>query len=179
MTNLKYLFVDLDGVLNYENYYVKSTKRSTSDLWHFRYFCPLAVKRLNRITDETKARIVFSSSHRFYFDTFVELREGFKLAGITGELIGVTPKLRYTDDTYSVPRGCEIKAWMERNKGVLGAKMTEVRYAILDDDTDMLYWQRNSFFCTKGKGGLTKAIANRVIRHLNSPKIKNRNKFAQ
>lgn len=168
MTNSKYLFLDTDGVLNYKNFWVNRKKRPHSDLWHERYFCPIAVKRLNKITDETKARIVFSSSHRFHFETFEELKEGFKLAGITGELIGITPKLRYTDDSYSVPRGCEIKAWMERNKGILGAKMTKVKYAILDDDTDMLYWQRNSFFCTKGKGGLTEAIANRVIRHLNS-----------
>ena len=161
------IFLDLDGVLNYENYWVNRRKRPLREEWHIRYFCPLAVKRLNRITDETKARIVFSSSHRFHFETFAELKEGFKLAGITGELIGITPKLRYVDDTYSVPRGCEIKAWMERNKGILGAKISEVKYAILDDDTDMLYWQRKSFFCTKGKGGLTEAISNRVIKHLN------------
>jgi hypothetical protein len=160
------IFLDLDGVLNYENYWVKRKKRPLREEWHIRYFCRLAVKRLNRITDETNARIVFSSSHRFHFETFAELVEGFKLAGITGELIGVTPKLRYVDDTYSVPRGCEIKAWMERNKGILGAKMSEVKYAILDDDSDMLYWQRNSFFCTKGKGGLTESITNKVIKHL-------------
>lgn len=163
----KFIFLDLDGVLNHENFYVSRVKSSLREEWHLRYFCPKTVKRLNQITDETNAKIVFSSSHRFHFETFAELVEGFKLAGITGELIGITPKLRYVDDTYSVPRGCEIKAWMERNKGILGAKMTEVRYAILDDDTDMLYWQRNSFFCTKGKGGLTQAIANRVIKHLN------------
>lgn len=163
----KFIFLDTDGVMNYENYWVSKNKRNLSTEWHIRYFCPLAVKRLNRITDETNAKIVFSSSHRFHFETFAELKEGFKLAGITGELIGITPKLRYVDDTYSVPRGCEIKAWMERNKGILGAKISEVKYAILDDDTDMLYWQRNSFFCTKGKGGLTEAISNRVIKHLN------------
>lgn len=161
------IFLDLDGVLNHENYYVKRTKRSMSNLWHERYFCPNTVKRLNQITDETNARIVFSSSHRTRFNTLASLKVNLKDAGITGEVIGSTPKLRYVDDTYSVPRGCEIKAWMERNKGILGAKMTEVRYAILDDDTDMLYWQRNSFFCTKGKGGLTQAIANRVVKHLN------------
>jgi hypothetical protein len=164
----KFIFLDLDGVLNHENFYVKYKRvRKESELWHERYFCPYTVDILNNITDSTKAKIVFSSSHRFHFETFVELKEGFKLAGITGELIGITPKLRYTDNSYSVPRGCEIKAWMENNKGILGTKMTEVKYAILDDDTDMLYWQRNSFFCTKGKGGLTKAIANKVIKHLN------------
>ena len=71
--NTPIIFLDLDGVLNYENYWVNRRKRPLREEWHIRYFCPLAVKRLNRITDETKARIVFSSSHRFYFDTFTLL----------------------------------------------------------------------------------------------------------
>jgi len=160
------IFLDLDGVLNHENYYVKRSKRSMSDLWHERYFCPKSVEYLNMITDATNARIVFSSSHRFRYDTLEELQKNLRFAGITGKVIGITPKLKYVNDSYSVPRGCEIKSWMERNKGILGAKMTEVKYAILDDDTDMLYWQRKSFFCTKGKGGLTESITNRVIKHL-------------
>jgi hypothetical protein len=160
------IFLDLDGVLNYENYWVNRKKIPLREEWHEEYFCPVAVKRLNKITDATKARIVFSSSHRFHFETFVELVEGFKLAGITGKLIGITPKLRFTDNKYSVPRGCEIKSWIEENKGILGDKVSNFKYAILDDDSDMLYWQRNNFFCTKGKGGLTESIANRVIKHL-------------
>ena len=160
------IFLDLDGVLNYENYWVNRKKRPLREEWHIRYFCPIAVKRLNQITDTTNARIVFSSSHRFHFKTFPELVEGFKLAGITGELIGITPKLRYIDDNYSVPRGCEIKAWMERNKSILGSKISQLKYVILDDDSDMLYWHRKSFFQTKGKGGLTQSITNRVIKHL-------------
>lgn len=161
------IFLDLDGVLNHETFYVKYKGiRGNSHLWHERYFCPNTVKIFNSITDATNARIVFSSSHRFKYSHLEELRKNFKLAGITGEVIDITPKLNYSNNSYSVPRGCEIKAWMEDNKSILGAKMTELKYAILDDDNDMLYWQRNSFFCTKGKSGLTQAIANRVIKHL-------------
>ena len=166
MKNRPIIFLDLDGVLNHEEYYVSYSERSMSNLWHERYFCPKTVERLNKITDKTNARIVFSSSHRFHFDTFEELKAGFKLAGITGELIGITPKLKFVDNKYSVPRGCEIKAWIENNKGILGDKVSKFKYAILDDDTDMLYWQRNSFFCTKGKYGLTDKIAEKVIKHL-------------
>ena len=137
---MKIIFLDLDGVLNYEKFFLKRAKNLQT--WHERYFCESAVKRLNKITDETKAKIVFSSSHRFHFDSFQELKEGFKLAGVTGELIGITPRLRYENNSYSVPRGCEIKAWIENNKGILGDKL---KYAILDDDSDMLYCQRKSF----------------------------------
>ena len=167
MSKRPIIFLDLDGVLNHEEFYMKCYNDSNySDLWHERYFCPTTVKRLNRITDETNARIVFSSSHRFHFDTFEGLKEGFKLAGITGELIGVTPKLRFENNKYSVPRGCEIKAWIEENKGILGDKVSKFKYAILDDDTDMLYWQRDSFFCAAGKYGLTDEITDKVIEHL-------------
>ncbi len=164
--NTPIIFLDLDGVLNHEYFYTHNSKESRGTHWHERYFCPITVKRLNTITDITKARIVFSSSHRFHFKTFEELKEGFKLAGITGKLIGVTPKLKFENNSFSVPRGCEIKAWVEENKGILGNKVSKFKYAILDDDSDMLYWQRNNFFCTKGKGGLTEAITKRIIKHL-------------
>lgn len=166
---MKIIFLDLDGVLNHEKFYTETfEKHKNNDVeWHERYFCPKTVLLLNKITDETSAKIVFSSSHRFYFETFEELKYNFKLAGITGELIGITPKLRFLGDTHSVPRGCEIKAWIEQNKGIIGEKVTKLKYAILDDDSDMLYWQRNSFFCTKGYAGLTEKISNKVIKHLN------------
>lgn len=163
---MKIIFLDLDGVLNYEKFFLKRPKNLQT--WHERYFCELAVKRLNRITDETKAKIVFSSSHRFHFNSFEELKEGFKLAGVTGELIGITPRLRYENNPYSVPRGCEIKAWIETNKGILGDKISKLKYAILDDDSDMLYCQRKSFFRTGRVQGLTDYIVQRVIKHLNS-----------
>jgi hypothetical protein len=161
------LFLDLDGVLNHETFFVENFEtRKDATTWHERYFCPKTVKIFNNIIDRVNGRIVFSSSHRFHFDTFAELQEGFKLAGITGELICVTPKLHYSNNSYSVPRGCEIKAWMEDNKDILGDKISRVKYAILDDDTDMLYWQRNHFFCTLGKDGLTQEIADKIIKHL-------------
>ena len=74
------IFLDLDGVLNHEDFYVSKVKSSLREEWHKRYFCPKTVKLFNSITDATNSRIVFSSSHRFHFDTFEELKEGFKLA---------------------------------------------------------------------------------------------------
>lgn len=146
MKKNKFIFLDLDGVLNYENFYINfkpfdDKKCSEVEAWVNRYFCPLAVSNLNYITDNTGAKIVFSSSHRVKFYTLEECKLALKTVGITGEVVGMTPKLFFAnkDYTYSVPRGCEIKAWMERNKGILGDKITKVKYAILDDDTDMLF----------------------------------------
>lgn len=159
------IFLDLDGVLNHEKFFLKRLKLKP-ETWHERYFCSQSVEKLNKITDETGAKIVFSSSHRFRFKTLQELKDNFKLAGVKGELIGITPKLKYENNPYSVPRGCEIKAWIENNKGILGDKVSKFKYAILDDDSDMLYWQRKSFFKTSRKTGITDSIVKRVIKHL-------------
>lgn len=66
--------------------------------------------------------------------------------------------MRFTgieDYNYSVPRGCEIKTWMELNKDILGEKMTKAKYVILDDDSDMLYWHRNNYLWVDPYCGLT------------------------
>jgi len=44
------------------------------------------------------------------------------------------------------------------------------KYIILDDDSDMLYWQRNNFICIDGGPGLTENVAYKAIRMLNSMK---------
>ena len=163
---MKIIFLDLDGVLNHENFYVERTTRSLREEWHHRYFSPESVGLLNSITDKTGAKIVFSSTHRFHFKTFEELQEGFKLAGVSGELIGITPKLFFSDINDSVPRGSEIDTWINYNIDLYEDR-GKLRYAILDDDSDMLFKQRYSFFQTEYKDGLTKEIANKVIKHLN------------
>ena len=38
---------------------------------------------------------------------------------------------------------------------------------ILDDDSDMLIWQQDSFFKTDWKIGLTEEISDKIIEHLN------------
>lgn len=162
---MKIIFLDLDGVLNHENFYVERTTRSLREEWHHRYFSPDSVDILNSITDKTGAKIVFSSTHRFHFKTFEELQEGFKLAGVTGELIGVTPKVFFSDITDPVPRGSEIDTWI--NYSIDYEDIVKLRYAILDDDSDMLLKQKDSFFQTDFKNGLTQKIAERVIKHLN------------
>ncbi len=44
----------------------------------------------------------------------------------------------------------------------------QLRYAILDDESDMLLWQKDHFFQTSFEnGGLTEEIAKKVTEHLN------------
>jgi hypothetical protein len=67
----------------------------------------------------------------------------------------VTPVFDEADDV----RGYEIQAWLELNPGV-------VRYAILDDDCDMLPHQLRHFFRTRTEIGITRELADRIIAHL-------------
>jgi len=164
------IFLDVDGVLNNEEFFKNRLTSSSSDSWSKRYICPILLGRLNNIIIETFARVVFSSSHRFNWETEKEMIENLKEAGVVGDIIGRTPRLRFDselDYKYSVPRGCEIKAWIELNKGILGDKVSKFKYVILDDDSDMLYWQRNNFVQTDGQLGLTEENVKQAIKILN------------
>ena len=68
----------------------------------------------------------------------------------------MTPVFDEADDV----RGYEIKAWLELHPGV-------ARYAIVDDDCDMLDHQLPHFFRTSSKTGITKELADKIVAHLN------------
>jgi hypothetical protein len=172
---MKLIFLDVDGVLNHEIWY-GSTEYAALDkgsedplVWEKTQFSPRSIELLNRLTDETGAKIVISSSWR-KGRTLEELIELFRSVGVTGEVIGSTPCLYFEKHPsgydYSVPRGCEIKAWLEINKGRLGDKMSRVRYVIFDDDTDMLWWQRDKFLWVDPHSGLTPTLIHRAKRIL-------------
>lgn len=158
---MKIIFLDIDGVLNHQIWFEKvqhlRADRQSKEDYRF-YFDPFAVGLLNDLTDATGAKIVVSSSWRLG-RTVEELKKILKENGVTGEVIDKTPHLSFEDYanySYSVPRGCEIKAWMELNKEKLGESIGKYRnYVIFDDDSDMLYWQRNNYFQVDSYCGLT------------------------
>ena len=159
----KYIFLDVDGVMNHETWYksVNYKEGVTTEEYEKSQFCNWTVEILNNLTDKTGAKIVVSSSWR-KGKSIDELKKLFESVGITGEVVGKTPVLYFTGlDNYncSVPRGNEIKAWLETSKDLHGQKMSEIKYVIFDDDSDMLYWQRNNFIWVDPYAGLTKNLA--------------------
>ena len=162
---MKLIFLDIDGVLNYQLFwdekkrcdrYNELPKDVPSEV---RGICEASVKLLNDLIEKTGAKVVVSSSWRIG-RTPQELQKILDYKGFKGEVIDKTPILNFKTKnySYSVPRGCEIKAWMEMNKGILGDKISKVKYVILDDDSDMLYWQRNNYLWVDGYIGLTPNI---------------------
>lgn len=180
---MKIVFLDIDGVLNHElwakeRFYRKQQENESDEEFNRNFFDPNSVSLLNHLTNKTGAKIVVSSSWRIGRSTD-ELRELLKSMGVEAEVIGKTPLLSFErikykttegeerEYDYSVPRGCEIKAWLEMHKGVLGDKISKVKYIILDDDSDMLFWQRNHYFRVDPYCGLTPRLIERAVHYLN------------
>ena len=111
---------------------------------------------VDRIIQATGCKVVLSSTWRLFEESRKEV------AKQVCEFIDVTPRL-FSGIYAPKERGHEIKQWLDQHPEV-------TRYAILDDNSDMLEEQLPNFFKTEwfGDGGLNQEIADRVIAHLNA-----------
>jgi len=174
---MKLIFLDIDGVLNYKLFWKEKRQCERRDELSddapdgAHDLCENRIELLNSLIEDTGAKVVVSSSWRKN-RTIEELQTVLDYKGFKGEVIDKTPCLYFKEreDGYhrSVPRGNEIKAWMEMNKGILGEKFSKVKYVIFDDDSDMLYWQRNQFIHIDRYIGLTPNIIWRAKQFLMS-----------
>lgn len=114
---MRVIFLDIDGVL--------TTHRT-------RYHSPdvECVQRLNRLTEESDAKIVVSSTWRHR--GLQEMRRILRDWGVVAPVIGITPDLSRDSNglLVSVERGKEIGAWLEEHQET-------GRFVILDDEDDM------------------------------------------
>lgn len=164
---MKIIFLDFDGVLNHEQFYVK---RHADDFKGYgeHPVCEFdfnSVKVLNHIIEETGAKVVVSSTWRLG-RSVKELQDILDSVGFKGEVIGKTPNLRNGGDY--ILRGNEILKWIRDNKEVIKEDYHEFEnYVIFDDDSDMLYWQKDNFLLVDRFVGLTYHVAYKAIRILN------------
>ena len=136
---MKILFLDVDGVLN---------SRSTTNFHDLYPIDPYMAFLVGRIQLQTDCEVVLSSAWRMH-------PEGVQsVSKRVVELLDVTK-------CFADTRGEEIKEWLDRHSEV-------TKYAILDDDSDMLEEQLPNFFKTSFETGLTDEIAEKVIKHLNA-----------
>lgn len=157
---MKYLFLDIDGVLNHEEWYINrvhNPHRAYKEWWE-NCFDPACVERLNKILEETGARLVVSSSWKLDSN----LKYYFHILGIPIDF-DITPSLtlRSVDGNTTWPnRGDEIDAFLKDHPCD--------GYVILDDDTDFTEDQIKNHFvhcccdflqaaqeCHPGETGLT------------------------
>lgn len=144
------LFLDFDGVLNSERFFVRRGKNFTTTATRDD-IDPDSVQILKWILEKTQAQLVISSSWRLMFDVDKVLDQ-FGLP----KSVGKTPEIN------NATRGEEIQAW-------LNAHPECQRWLILDDEDDMLPEQFSAFFQTDPRVGLTKKVAERIVRFLEKP----------
>ena len=154
------IFLDIDGVLNKGLVVSASPPEDVIKLPHG-WMNRSLVDNLNRLTSETSARLVISSSWRR--DNFEDTKLAIKKFGVDGDIIGQTPELgRYT------VRGNEVRAWIENNIDLLGVNSYRdfKRYIILDDSEDMLLSQAFHYVKTDSYAGLSEAALVEASRKL-------------
>jgi hypothetical protein len=159
----KIIFLDIDGVLATPDY-LKDGEWALN---------PKKQELLGEILNKTNAEIVLSSSWRLH--TLEDTKDYMQQEGFlyVDKIIGVTIRAyQYIDKStkihLSIPRGVEIQQWIDTHihsdngKNFSRKKIgVDYQYVILDDDSDMLYVQRNHFIQTNSTTGL---MHNNVIR---------------
>ena len=166
----KIIFLDIDGVLAIPSC-LKDGMWALSDEKQ---------KLLGKILEKTNAKIVLSSSWRYA--TIERTKEHLTKEGFlfNDKLIGVTIRAyqwleKGTGIHLSIPRGVEIKQWLDThihsnngkdwNRKEVGKDFT---YVILDDDTDMLLEQKDHYLNTNSEIGLTDDVVSGAVAILNN-----------
>ena len=163
------IFLDIDGVI--------ATPESVVDgLWGL---VESKQQLLGKIIEATDAKIVLSSSWRKHTlsDTIEYMNEkGFKYSD---RIIGVTIRAyQYIDRKekihLSIPRGVEIKQWIDTNIHSDNGKDwhrkeygKDYTFVILDDDSDMLLEQSKNYVNCHCDNGLTDVEVEKAITILN------------
>lgn len=166
---MKIIFLDIDGVLNYTNWYVSD--RNPGNLnGQEGDIDPLCVDRIVRICKETSAKIVISSDWRISWQgTLSRLeRAGFP----KGLIIDKTPELAWLklgrhdymlsddDKGYEFSRGREIDLWLEAHPEC-------ENFVIIDDRRDFTEEQSPHLVHVNSMFGLTDDDADIAIMTLN------------
>lgn len=156
---MKVIFLDIDGVLNHEEWY---RNRFNTDIYPegiptypLCEFCPESVNILNHILKETGAIIVISSSWRFNENIDTILTK----VGINQKVYDKTPFLGTKYGT-TLCRGKEIQEYLNNHSEI-------TNYVIIDDDNDMEQEQMDHFFQTDRWYGLTMELSEKIIKYLN------------
>jgi len=114
---MKIIFLDIDGVLNCETGYKSGECNYVKWKWddgtddHHQSFYSKSKELLNKLIEETGAKIVISSTWRSSGLDY--MKKVWELEGMKGDIIGITPNLRSYVDKYTIPRGCEIEFYIE------------------------------------------------------------------
>lgn len=163
----KILFLDLDGVLNTARWHEQAKGDQLKDDYGYT-FDPTAVANLAEIIERTGADIVISSSWKY--SGLSTLLDMWSDRALPGRVIDITPDTESDDfllnaDLENIEflscKGYEIKEWLSTH----GKNVS--RYAILDDEQEMLPEQQSHFVRTNPAVGITEEDTEKAITILN------------
>lgn len=161
------IFLDIDGVLNHQLYYEKVKQAGFGRARNM--LDEGSMSRLNELCKSTEAKVVISSTWRLG-KTVEQLQKILEDAGFTGEVIGKTESLNHGKFGDCILRGNEILHWIKEHDKLCADPSISYhlykRYVIFDDDSDMLYWQKDNYIHVDPYCGLTPHnvfIAKRIL----------------
>ena len=148
----KVIFLDIDGVLNSEEYFINRQRPYTGDFRRSHDIDSIAIERLNRIMENTNTEIVLSSSWRIFPLTEVVSAMNYK---------GFKYNIKYVTTREYMDRGLQILKFIQEN--------SVEDYIVLDDEAfDILkYIPKKQFVKTKWKTGLLDSHAYYIIEYFN------------
>ena len=157
---MKVIFLDIDGVLNHDNWYISKEFKAlnTSDDVELDVD-PKCAERINKICEETGAKIVISSDWRIsWYGTNIRLERG----GIKPEyILDKTPERIWIDiPGFDHSRGAEIDDWLVFHPECKN-------YVIIDDRIDFKDYQQSHFVHVNAHNGLTDELMRKAINILN------------
>lgn len=118
---MKVIFLDIDGVLVTNRYLagLESQSQPWRDKAGLASFCPKCLTNLEELVRQTGAKVVLSSSWRFFLKDLNGARTFFRARNIHFDIYDITPTINYYEGKQSrnSDRGEEIQAWLDQNIG--------------------------------------------------------------
>lgn len=158
------IFLDIDGVLNNEIFYKKNVekpiekgkRRDQIDVRCVDLFNDL----FERLGGEKDVLVVMSSTWRGNYQNILDANPLFKSYGAKWDFLDKTPQSK------DRIRGVEIYKWLQDNSMKYFNKpyYDFKDYIILDDDSDMMLWQKENFFQTDAYCGLTPNLIYKIVK---------------
>lgn len=164
----KYIFLDIDGVLNSEHTLDQTSEHDASII------CDQYLENLRNIVEKTDAKLILSSSWRVYFGSTIDDTKHSYAVQLVQALAKHNLKLHdttpFVKGLFSNERGLEIKKYIDQHK--------INNYVVIDDEEfsdfrthlDMSRFVQTTFgneTTTIETEGLNKKVAEKAIEILN------------
>ena len=117
----RFIFLDVDGVLNSTNFGHYCTNNGFKEWWTYGLLDQDCIMRLKRLVTQTSARIVLCSSWRTSYDHMAWLEQQLALYGLS--IYGTT------NDNTGMGRGQQIMEWVHNHENC-------DNFVVFDDDND-------------------------------------------